>query len=445
MGVTGNIAKPGIGRTIVSPVPKLYRKILIGPAIAVRLDQGLTVPFGNQSIEHRKVIGGMELAKGINRATLAFRGYNVENLGRTTELLAIPEYRPILEKHLNEASHACSEIIGRNVDLVARVKANDEPSLEEYAEAIALVIAVELAHLDILETCHNFNYRDVGFSFGFSLGEIAALIAGGTFEMKDALRIPLMMSADGIDLAKDVTLGILFCRREILDLKKVRHILLEINTHGEGVIGISTHLGPNSVLVMGSGNTIELLRGRLKEIAPKGVHLRCNSNRWPPLHTPIVWNKDFTSRAARMMHTLPGGFVAPTPPILSLVTGKLSYDDFNAREHMIKWVDQTQLLWDAVNEVLSTGIRSVIHVGPAPNIIPATFDRLASNVESQTRGSRRMKALSAVIDRPWLRNLLPRRATLLRAPKLQHIVVEDWLLDNRPSEPAAEPEMANAN
>lgn len=384
----------------------------------------------------------MELAKGIKRATLAFRGYNVENLGRTPELYAVPEYRPILKKHLDEASKVCSEIANRHVDLASRVESAVEPTLEEYAESISLIIAVELAHLEILETYHDFNYRDVAFSFGFSLGEIAALVAGGTFQVADALKIPLLMSKDGVELAKDVTLGILFCRRELLDPNKVRQILLEINSLGQGVIGISTHLGPNSVLVMGSGNTIELLKGRLKEIAPKGVHLRCNPNQWPPLHTPIVWEKDITTRAARLLHTLPGGFKAPKPPVLSLVTGTLSYDDFNAREHMIQWVDHTQQLWAAVMEVLSSGIRTVIHVGPAPNIIPATFDRLASNVESQTRGSRRMQALSTVIDRPWLRNLLPRRAALLRAPKIQHIIVEDWLMDHAPSKQNSDAEVA---
>lgn len=387
----------------------------------------------------------MELVKGLQRSALAFRGYNTENLGRTSELFAVAEYRPILKKYLDEASEVCAEITGRDVDLAKRVQDGIEPTLEEYAESISLIIAVEQAHLQILEECHNVNYRDVAFSFGFSLGEIAALVAGGTFEMADALRIPLLMSTDGVELAQDVTLGILFCRRDLLDIDKVRHILLQINAKGDGVIGISTHLGPNSVLVMGSGNSIEELKGRLKDIAPKGVHLRCNPHRWPPLHTPIVWNKDITSRAGRLLHTLPGGFQAPKPNVLSLVTGQLSYDDFNARHHMTRWVDQTQLLWDAVSEVLSSGICSVIHVGPAPNIIPATFDRLASNVKAQAKGNTGMRALSTVIDRPWLRNLLPRRASLLRAPRIEHIVVEDWLMEHAPSLTEEGKELADIN
>ncbi len=386
----------------------------------------------------------MELAKGISRTALAFRGYNHANLGRTPELLDVPEYRPILTRYLNEASEACAEIIGRDVDLVQRVESRQETTLEDYADSIALIVSVEQAQLEILHEVHGVDYHDASFSFGFSLGEIAALVAGGSYAMKDALRIPLTLAADGVDLAGDVTLGILFCRREELSLDKVNHILLSINAEGKGVIGISTHLGPNSVLVMGSGETIDLLRGRLKDIAPKGVHLRCNEHRWPPLHTPIVWEKNFSNRAACMLHTLPGGFKAPEPRVLSLVTGQISYDDFNARSHMIRWVDHTQKLWDAVYQVLSSGTRSVIHIGPAPNIIPATFDRLAGNVESQTKDSRRMQALSVAIDRPWLRNLLPRRAALLRAPRIEHIVLEDWLLEHAPSRQASQAELTSA-
>ncbi len=42
----------------------------------------------------------MELAKQIDNAALAFRGYNVANLGRSAELLANAKYRPVILPYL---------------------------------------------------------------------------------------------------------------------------------------------------------------------------------------------------------------------------------------------------------------------------------------------------------------------------------------------------------
>ena len=111
-----------------------------------------------------------------------------------------------------------------------------------------------------------------------------------------------------------------------------------------------------------------------------------------------------------------------------MVTAAVSYDEFNARDTIARWIDHRQRMWDVVNELLVMGIESILHFGPEPNIIPATFERLAANVDTLTRGSRRMRAASAVVRRPWLQNLLPRRAALLRAPLVKHVIVEDWLL-----------------
>ena len=114
--------------------------------------------------------------------------------------------------------------------------------------------------------------------------------------------------------------------------------------------------------------------------------------------------------------------------MLSLVTGDLSYNETNARELLGRWIDHRQKLWDAIDKTLSMGIETVIHVGPRPNIIPATLNRLALDVEAQTEGSIRMRAMSGIIRRPWLQSLLPKRASLLRAPLVRQVVLEDWLL-----------------
>ena len=62
------------------------------------------------------------LANGIAEAALAFRGYNVTNLGRTPELLAVPAYRDIVLEELRRYSEICADIIKAPVDLARNVR-----------------------------------------------------------------------------------------------------------------------------------------------------------------------------------------------------------------------------------------------------------------------------------------------------------------------------------
>ena len=113
------------------------------------------------------------------------------------------------------------------------------------------------------------------------------------------------------------------------------------------------------------------------------AHVRINPDRWPPMHTEIVRHRYIPDRASVMMESMPGGFTTPYPPIVSLVTGRRSYDHWNARDILRQWTDQPQRLWDVVYETLAAGVTTVVHVGAEPDITPATFRRLSDNVEQQ--------------------------------------------------------------
>jgi [acyl-carrier-protein] S-malonyltransferase len=248
----------------------------------------------------------------------------------------------------------------------------------------------------------------------------------------DALRVPLSLADDCVALAEDVTLGVVFTRALELPLEDVRRICLEVNSEGRGVMGVSSHLAPNSVLIMGQGDTLDRFLARVQGIVPERIHVRKNEHRWPPLHTPIMWERNIANRAARAMHTLPIKLDGPAPNVLSLVTGHFSYSATTTRDLLHRWVDHPQRLWDAVYATLSNSVPVVVHIGPGPNIIPATFKRLKDNVVAQLADSLSLRALSAAAKRTWLARLLPERAALLRAPYVEHVVLEDWLLEHAP-------------
>ena len=100
------------------------------------------------------------LKESLATAGFAFRGFDQTNIGKTPELLAHQIYGPIVEKHLLEASAISSDVLGRPVDLVARVRERREPKLVEYGEAISLIIAVEMAQLELLREYFGDDQRD---------------------------------------------------------------------------------------------------------------------------------------------------------------------------------------------------------------------------------------------------------------------------------------------
>jgi [acyl-carrier-protein] S-malonyltransferase len=363
-------------------------------------------------------------------SALAFRGYNVTNLGRTAELLAHREFGATVQRHLGEVSAVASDLLHRPVDLAAQVREGRETTLQTYGEALALILAVESAQLSILREFYGVDWSAAKFSYGFSLGEIGAVVAGGVLDLTSALEVVLPLADDCVSLTEGATLGVLFTRSRELSLAEVQRLCLEVNQEGRGVVGISAQLAPNTMLVIGQRDTLDRLMAWIRESLPVRVHLRKNDHPWPPVHTPIIWQKQISNRAAERMHTTPLMRNEPRPNVFSLVTGTYSYSVTSARDVLRQWIEKPQRLWDGVYETLASGVTTVIHIGPGPNIIPATYKRLSADVVSQTQESRSLRALSAAVRRLWLRRILPQRAALLRAPYIEHIVLEDWLLTN---------------
>jgi [acyl-carrier-protein] S-malonyltransferase len=372
------------------------------------------------------------LGQAIEGAAFAFRGYNVTNEGRNAELLAHRNFGAVIEFYLREASEICSDELRQKIDLVEVVRTARPSSLETFGSDVGLIVAMELAQVRLLEEFFGIEYRRAKRAFGYSLGEVAALVAGGVYRMRDVLPPLVSMAPEAAELARDATMGVVFSRGPVLSFEAVERLCTQINAEGNGVMGISAQLAPNTILLLGQRDTVDRFQARMAEALPEKTYLRKNKDRWPPLHTPLLWERQIPNRAAVSMHTVPGGFVAPQPPILSLVTGKASYNDYNSRQLLDRWIDQPQRLWDAIYETLAEGIATVIHVGPDPNLIPATYKRLADNVQVQLKGrslnSIGLRAVSSVW-RPWLQRVLSSRTALLHAPFVRHIILEDWLLE----------------
>ena len=326
-----------------------------------------------------------ELNKRLPAAAFAFQGYDMTNLGRSHELLEHPQFGAVVEDYLVRASVVCNEFTGGKTDLLhriakrfrhtaptdlrSRVWTNQETTLENFAEAVGMVVAMELAQIEILQRFFDVPYAGARLAYGHSLGEIAAVVAGGVFSMEDALKVPLSLANDCVRLARGVTLGVLFSRARQLPLDEVYKQCTYINSEGRGAVGVSAQLSPNTLLVMGREDTLDRLRDRMQETQQDKVLLRKNTGHWPPLHTLLVREKYIPNRSSVMLRTMPGGFGAPSVPILSMVTGSISYGDYNARDLLSRWSDHPQRVWDAVYGTLTRGIHT--RIGPGSRLAHA--------------------------------------------------------------------------
>ena len=374
----------------------------------------------------------------MSTVAFALRGYDVTNLGRSPELLAHPVYGSTFEGHLREASAIAADALSQPVDLVTRVRERRDTSLDCYGEAIALIAAVELAHLKLLEEHFGISFKDAKLAAGYSLGEVGSLVAAGVYPLESVLAPLVRLSYDTAELARDTRMGIVFSRGPELNIQAIEERCLRLSSEGRGMIAISSYLSPNTVLLMGQADTVIRFKRTIKEVFPTWVHMRINQDYWPPIHTPIVRQRSIPDRGAVMLTTVEGGFRTPSLPIISCVTGGEHYNEYNSRKLLIRWVDEPQRLWDVVAELFGRGIETVVHVGPSPNIIPATLNRLANNIATQLNSRSLaglgLRAMSRIVrrHRPWLTSLLSQNATLLRAPFIEQIILEDWLLEHAP-------------
>ncbi len=64
--------------------------------------------------------------------------------------LAHPAYGTTMRRYLQRGSEICAEIIRRPVDLAAAVSEQREDGLDRYAEAVTLIVAADLAQVELL-------------------------------------------------------------------------------------------------------------------------------------------------------------------------------------------------------------------------------------------------------------------------------------------------------
>jgi len=318
------------------------------------------------------------------------------------------------------------------VDLAARILARASSSLVTFVEDVASIVAMEVAQYRLLEEVFDIPVRQARLTFGHSIGELSSLLLGGVYEMEQLLPVPLALAQDCAEITANTTIGVLSVTGRAMSIEKVRRLCIRISSRGHGLIGPSTFLSPYQVILLGQGDTLDLLEREMSSHLEGSATLKRRPNRWPPLHTPLVWERNVPNRTAVALYHIAGGERKPTPPVVSSTTGVANYDEFNSRAILADWTDHPQRLWEVMRHTLTSGVELVVHVGPEPRLFLTGFERLSDRILKQMRrrhlGRLGHSLFPSISRNPWLNRSLPAKAALLRAPFVDHLLLEDWLL-----------------
>ena len=167
----------------------------------------------------------------------------------------------------------CGDVLGKKVDLAARVLAGEASTLDTFVHDIGTIVGMELAQIRLLQEFFDVPVPQARLSFGHSIGELSALVVGGMYTMEQLLPIPLALATDCAELTANTTMGILSIQGgPPLQIEDVQHLCSTISSRGEGLIGPSTYLSPYQVLLLGQGNTLDLLEARDARVSARRSH-----------------------------------------------------------------------------------------------------------------------------------------------------------------------------
>src|SRR3954462_5569228 len=145
---------------------------------------------GERAARTAREVSGSELTRHIESTALAFRGYDVANLGRSRELLDHERHGPVVARNLEHVSEICSDVIHARANIADHIRAGEKTSLETFPHDIATIVAMELAQLELLGELFAIPIRRTRLTFGYSIGELSALIFGGSFTLESLLPVP---------------------------------------------------------------------------------------------------------------------------------------------------------------------------------------------------------------------------------------------------------------
>ncbi|SMQ55902.1 unnamed protein product [Zymoseptoria tritici ST99CH_1A5] len=314
------------------------------------------------------------------KTAIFFPGQGVQRVGMTTDWLeAFPRtVKPILDQVDETLGVSLSKIIaeGPNANLMATE--NAQPA----------IMATSIIILRVLEQEFGFNLADrIDVTLGHSLGEFAALVAGGYLREADALKLVRrraeVMAKCSKDTGEEVGMVALVCESDHLT-PMVEAIHSFLGHHSEGSksdshsdsdlpavqqVLIANVNSKNQIVLSGSIKRINELLTHLRQFGghdPRAVRLKSDS----PFHSPLM--KPATEMLKKMLDqpspTVPGSDIIMWPgvvPCISNVSARPFESKQNLKDLLARQCVETVLWHDSIVYLhQDVGVKRWVGIGP---------------------------------------------------------------------------------
>ena len=249
---------------------------------------------------------------------------------------------------------------------------------------VAMIVAMEIAQIALLEEFFGVPVREARLSFGYSIGELTRPGRRRRLHDRPAPARPAGAGRRRRRARPRRDDGRPLHQGPRAAAEDVERLCLAVSSEGRGLIGPSAFLSPNTALLLGQGDTLDRLEAHDARVLPRARS--CSG----------------ASRTGGRRCTRPwsGSGTSPTGPP-SPCTGSRAAGQPVAPGHLVRHrrgelrrpqqpraprpLDRRARNGSGTSSTRRSppGVEVVVHVGPAPNLIPATFARLGNNVSRQ--------------------------------------------------------------
>ena len=258
------------------------------------------------------------------------------------------------------------ETLGYSLTNIILKGPEEELKLTQNTQPAIMLVGVSI--FKVLKEKFNFNFDNIKFFAGHSLGEYTALVCSGSLSLE---RAAYLLYERGKSMQEAVPKG----QGSMLAVlgMKMQELEEEINILPKNEIcEIANDNCDGQIVVSGKKNVIEILSENLKKKKKKGIQLPVSA----PFHCSLM-KKASENMKEKIEST---DFLKPKPSIISNVTAKEEFDVNRIKTLLIDQITSRVRWRESVQYMVNKGVTDFLEIGPG-KILSSLVKKIDKNAK----------------------------------------------------------------